>query len=253
MNKKKINKIVLAFSGGLDTSVILKWLQEKYLCDVVTFTADIGQGEEIKKAKIVAEKLGVKEIFVEDLREEFVRDFVFPMFRSNAIYEGNYLLGTAIARPLIAKKQIEVAKKVEANCVSHGSTGKGNDQIRFELGYYSQNPNIIVVAPWRTWELNSRQELLSFAKKNNIQINDENENTPPYSMDANLLHTSYEGKSLEDPWERNDDRMFTRTVSVEDAPDKPEELTIDFEKGDPVSIDGKKNSPAKLLQILNDA
>ena len=252
MKKKRIKKIVLAFSGGLDTSVILKWLQEKFSCEVATFTADIGQIGEVSKAKEVAKDLGVKQIFIEDLKEEFVKDYVFPMLRANAVYEGTYLLGTAIARPLIAKKQIEIAKKIGANCVSHGATGKGNDQIRFELGYYSQNPNIIVIAPWRVWDLDSRQSLLNYAKKNNIKVSEDKRNTPPYSMDANLLHTSYEGKSLEDPWERYDESMLTRTVSVENAPDKPQEIIIKFEKGDPVSINEKKKSPAALLTQLNE-
>ena len=252
MKKKRIKKIVLAFSGGLDTSVILKWLQEKYSCEVATFTADIGQIGEVSKAKDVANDLGVKQIFIEDLKEEFVKDYVFPMLRANAVYEGTYLLGTAIARPLIAKKQIEIAKKIGANCVSHGATGKGNDQIRFELGYYSQNPNIIVIAPWRVWDLDSRQSLLNYAKKNNIKVSEDKRNSPPYSMDANLLHTSYEGKSLEDPWERYDESMLTRTVSVENAPDKPQEIIINFEKGDPVSINEKKKSPAVLLTQLNE-
>ena len=252
MKKKRIKKIVLAFSGGLDTSVILKWLQEKYSCEVATFTADIGQIGEVSKAKEVANDLGVKQIFIEDLKEEFVKDYVFPMLRANAVYEGTYLLGTAIARPLIAKKQIEIAKKIGANCVSHGATGKGNDQIRFELGYYSQNPNIIVIAPWRVWDLDSRQSLLNYAKKNNIKVSEDKRNSPPYSMDANLLHTSYEGKSLEDPWERYDESMLTRTVSVENAPDKPQEIIINFEKGDPVSINEKKKSPAALLTQLNE-
>ena len=252
MKKKRIKKIVLAFSGGLDTSVILKWLQEKYSCEVATFTADIGQIGEVRKAKEVANDLGVKQIFIEDLKEEFVKDYVFPMLRANAVYEGTYLLGTAIARPLIAKKQIEIAKKIGANCVSHGATGKGNDQIRFELGYYSQNPNIIVIAPWRVWDLDSRQSLLNYAKKNNIKVSEDKRNSPPYSMDANLLHTSYEGKSLEDPWERYDESMLTRTVSVENAPDKPQEIIINFEKGDPVSINEKKKSPAALLTQLNE-
>ena len=250
--KEKIKKIVLAFSGGLDTSVILKWLQEKYSCEVATFTADIGQIGEVSKAKDVANDLGVKQIFIQDLKEEFVKDYVFPMLRANAVYEGTYLLGTAIARPLIAKKQIEIAKKIGANCVSHGATGKGNDQIRFELGYYSQNPNIIVIAPWRVWDLDSRQSLLNYAKKNNIKVSEDKKNSPPYSMDANLLHTSYEGKSLEDPWERYDESMLTRTVSVENAPDKPQEIIINFEKGDPVSINEKKKSPAELLTQLNE-
>ncbi len=248
---KKKDKVVLAFSGGLDTSIILKWLQNEKNLDVVTFTADIGQGSEIDDAKEKAKKLGVKEIFVEDLKEEFVKDFVFPMFRANAVYEGYYLLGTSIARPLIAKKQLEIAEKVGASFVSHGSTGKGNDQIRFELGYYANNPKIKVIAPWREWNLKSRKDLIEYAKKSQIPVPQYKTNEPPYSMDANLLHTSYEGKVLEDPWKEPDESMFTRTKSQEESPDKPTYLELEFSKGDLVGINGKKQSPAMLLSILN--
>ena len=221
IDKKNINKVVLAYSGGLDTSVILRWLQEKYDCEVVTFTADLGQGEEVEPARAKAEAAGVKEIYVEDLREEFVRDFVFPMFRANAVYEGVYLLGTSIARPLIAKRQIEIAAKTGADAVSHGATGKGNDQVRFELGYYALNPEIHVIAPWREWDLDGRQRLLEYARKHQIDIPRDKEDEPPYSTDANLLHISYEGRALEDPWIEPNDRMFTRSVSPEMAPDTP--------------------------------
>ena len=250
MNKK--DKVVLAFSGGLDTSIILKWLQNERNLDVVTFTADIGQGKEIKDAKHKAKQLGVKEIFIEDLKEEFVKDFVFPMFRANTVYEGYYLLGTSIARPLIAKKQLEIAKKVGANFVSHGSTGKGNDQIRFELGYYANNPKINVIAPWREWKLKSRKDLIEYAIKSQIPIPKNKTNDPPYSMDANLLHTSYEGKVLEDPWKEPEESMFTRTRSCEDAPNEPTYLELEFLNGDLIAIDGKKLSPAKLLSKLNE-
>ncbi len=249
MTKK--DKVVLAFSGGLDTSIILKWLQNEKNLEVVTFTADIGQGDEINEAKDKALKLGVKEIFVDDLKEEFVKDYVFPMFRANALYEGYYLLGTSIARPLIAKKQLEIAKKVGANYVSHGSTGKGNDQIRFELGYYANNPKIKVIAPWREWNLKSRKDLIDYAQKLQIPIPQEKIDEPPYSMDANLLHTSYEGKVLEDPWNEPEESMFTRTKSCEDSPDKPIFLELEFAKGDLVAIDGERISPAKLLAKLN--
>ncbi len=248
---KKRDKVVLAFSGGLDTSIILKWLQNERDLDVVTFTADIGQGEEIKDAKEKAIKLGVEEIFIEDLKEEFVKDYVFPMFRANAVYEGYYLLGTSIARPLIAKKQLEIAEKVGAEYVSHGSTGKGNDQIRFELGYYANNPKIKVIAPWREWNLKSRKDLIEYAKKSQIPIPQNKTDEPPYSMDANLLHTSYEGKVLEDPWKEPEESMFTRTKSCEDSPDKPTYLELEFSKGDLVEINGKKDSPAELLSRLN--
>ncbi|GHV03766.1 argininosuccinate synthase [Campylobacterota bacterium] len=252
--KKNVKKVVLAYSGGLDTSVILKWLQTEYNCEVVTFTADLGQGEELEPARAKALKLGIKpeNIFIEDLREEFVRDFVFPMFRANAIYEGEYLLGTSIARPLIAKAQMAIAKKVGADAVSHGATGKGNDQVRFELGYYSFDPDIAVIAPWREWDLNSRASLLAFAAQHDIPIEKKNTEESPYSMDANLLHISYEGKSLEDPWNAPEEAMWRWTVSPEDAPDKAEVIEIGFEGGDPVSIDGKALSPAALLKTLND-
>ena len=249
MNKKK--KVVLAFSGGLDTSVILKWLQNERNLEVVTFTADIGQGSEVKEAMDKALKLGVKEIFIDDLKEDFVKDYVFPMFRANAVYEGYYLLGTSIARPLIAKKQLEIAKKVGADFVAHGSTGKGNDQIRFELGYYALNPKIKVIAPWREWNLKSRKDLIEYAKKSQISVSPENSNEPPYSMDANLLHTSYEGKILEDPWAQPNESMYTRTISCEDAPNTPTIIDLEFFKGDLISINGEKLSPAKLLARLN--
>ena len=249
MNKKK--KVVLAFSGGLDTSVILKWLQNERNLEVVTFTADIGQGSEVKEAKDKALKLGVKEIFIDDLKEDFVKDYVFPMFRANAVYEGYYLLGTSIARPLIAKKQLEIAKKVGADFVAHGSTGKGNDQIRFELGYYALNPKIKVIAPWREWNLKSRKDLIEYAKKSQISVSPENSDEPPYSMDANLLHTSYEGKILEDPWAQPNESMYTRTLSCEDAPNTPTIIDLEFFKGDLISINGEKLSPAKLLARLN--
>ena len=248
---KDVKKVVLAYSGGLDTSVILRWLQETYRCEVVTFTADLGQGEEVEPARKKAEMAGVKQIFIDDLREEFVRDFVFPMFRANALYEGVYLLGTSIARPLIAKRQMEIAAEVGADAVSHGATGKGNDQVRFELGYYALNPAIRVIAPWREWDLNSRTRLLEYAEKHQIPIAKDKRGEPPYSMDANLLHISYEGRALEDPWVAPDESMFLRTVSPEAAPDKPTEVEVDFVKGDAVAVDGKKMSPATLLDHLN--
>ena len=244
-------KIVLAFSGGLDTSIILKWLQNEYDAEVVTFTADIGQGVEIKDAKEKAEQLGVKQIFVEDLQDEFVREYVFPMFRANTLYEGCYLLGTSIARPLIAKRQIEIAHEVGAEFVSHGATGKGNDQVRFELGYYANDPKIKVIAPWREWDLKSRAQLLDYAMQNQINVPKDKLNEAPYSMDANLLHTSYEGKILEDPWLEPDESMFLRTKNPEDAPDKPTFITISFQNGDPTSINDEKLSPSKLLSKLN--
>ncbi len=248
-NKKE--KIVLAFSGGLDTSIILKWLQEKYDFEVVTFTADIGQGVEVEEARKKAEIFGVRDIFIEDLTEVFVKEYIFPMFRANALYEGSYLMGTAIARPLIAKRQIEIANLVGAENVSHGATGKGNDQIRFELGYYANNPKINVIAPWREWDLNSRNALLEYAHKHNIDIPKDKLNSPPYSMDSNLLHTSYEGKILEDPLHRADEEMYTKTLSPEKAADNPIEISVEFENGDPVSIDNKKMSPGALLKKLN--
>ncbi len=253
MSKKDIKKVVLAYSGGLDTSVILKWLQTEYGAEVVTFTADLGQGEEIEPARKKAQTLGIKpgNIFIEDLREEFVRDFVFPMFRANAVYEGVYLLGTSIARPLIAKKQIEIAEKVGADAVCHGATGKGNDQVRFELGYYALKPDIKVIAPWREWDLTSRTKLLEYAEQHQIPITKDKRNEPPFSVDANLLHSSSEGKVLEDPSKEADDVVYMRTISPEDAPDKATYVEIGFEKGDAVSIDGEKLSPASLLTKLN--
>ena len=253
MSKKDVKKVVLAYSGGLDTSVILKWLQTEYGAEVVTFTADLGQGEEIEPARKKAETLGIKpgNIFIEDLREEFVRDFVFPMFRANAVYEGVYLLGTSIARPLIAKKQIEIAQKVGADAVCHGATGKGNDQVRFELGYYALQPGIKVIAPWREWDLTSRTKLLEFAEANQIPIAKDKRGDAPFSVDANLLHSSSEGKVLEDPSQEADSIVYQRTISPEEAPDKATYVEIGFEKGDAVSIDGEKLSPATLLAKLN--
>ena len=250
--KKDVKKVVLAYSGGLDTSIILKWLQDEYKCEVVTFTADIGQGEELEPARKKALALGVKpeNIFIEDLREEFVRDYVFPMFRANAVYEGEYLLGTSIARPLIAKRQSEIARLVGADGVSHGATGKGNDQVRFELGYYALGDNLTIIAPWREWDLNSREKLLAYAEKNGIDIT-KKPGKSPYSMDANLLHISYEGLVLEDPSHAPEDDMWRWTVSPKDAPDKSEIIEIGYEKGDPVSINGKKMSPAEILTELN--
>lgn len=248
---KKINKVVLAFSGGLDTSVILKWLQDTYQCEVVTFTADIGQGEEVEPARAKAKQLGIKEIFIDDLREEFVRDFVFPMFRANTIYEGEYLLGTSIARPLIAKRQIEIAKATGADAVSHGATGKGNDQVRFELGYYALQPDIQVIAPWREWDLTSRERLLQYAESHGIPVEMKKKTGSPYSMDANLLHISYEGRALEDPAAEPEESMWRWTVSPEQAPDQPEYLTMEFKGGDPVALDGQFLTPASLLAKLN--
>ena len=244
-------KIVLAYSGGLDTSVILKWLQNKYECPVVTFTADIGQGEELSPVETKAKSLGVEEIFIENLQEEFVKDYVFPMFRANALYEGTYLLGTAIARPLIAKRQIEIAKIVGADAVAHGATGKGNDQVRFELGYYANNPKIEVIAPWRDWEFESRNDLLDYAEKNQITVPKDKMGEPPFSTDANLLHTSSEGKLLEDPWLEPPEHIFSRTKSVEDTPNKAEVIIIRFENGDPVSINEEKLKPHEILTKLN--
>ena len=247
-----VKKVVLAYSGGLDTSVILRWLQETYRCEVVTFTADLGQGEELEPARRKAEQAGVREIYIDDLREEFVRDFVFPMFRANALYEGCYLLGTSIARPLIAKRQIEIARETGADAVSHGATGKGNDQVRFELGYYAFEPGITVIAPWREWDLESRNKLIDYAEKHQIPIERDKRGEPPYSVDANLLHTSFEGRALEDPWVEPDEAMFVRTVSPEAAPDEAQTVEIDFERGDPVAVDGEGLSPAALLQRLNE-
>ena len=249
---EKIGKVVLAYSGGLDTSVILRWLQDTYGCEVVTFTADLGQGEELAPARAKAESMGVKEIFVEDLRETFVADYVFPMFRANALYEGVYLLGTSIARPLIAKRQIEIAEATGADAVSHGATGKGNDQVRFELGYYALKPDIRVIAPWREWDLTSRTKLIEYAERHQIPVAMDKRGEPPYSTDANLLHISYEGKALEDPWVEPDEDMFTRSVAPEAAPDQPTVVEIEFEVGDPVAVDGERLSPASLLARLNE-
>src|SRR5216683_2015605 len=248
----KIKKVVLAYSGGLDTSVILRWLQETYQCEVVTFTADIGQGEELEPAREKALLMGVKEIFIEDLREEFVRDFVFPMFRANALYEGQYLLGTSIARPLIAKRQIEIANQVGADAVAHGATGKGNDQVRFELTYYALKPDIKVIAPWREWELGSRTRLLDYAEKHQIPIAKDKRGEAPFSVDANLLHISAEGKVLEDPWVEPEEYVYSRTVAPEQAPDQPQYVEVDFLRGDPVAVDGEALSPAALLARLNE-
>ncbi len=251
--KKQVKKAVLAYSGGLDTSIILKWLQDEYNCEVVTFTADIGQGEEVEPAREKALRLGIKpeNIFIEDLREEFVRDYVFPMFRANAIYEGEYLLGTSIARPLIAKRQIEIAALTGADAVSHGATGKGNDQVRFELGYLALNPDITIIAPWREWDLNSREKLLRYAESHGIPIERHGKKSP-YSMDANLLHISYEGGILEDPMNEPEEEMWRWTTSPEKAPDTPEYITITYEKGDPVAIDGEPLTPARILTKLNE-
>ncbi|AXY23034.1 MULTISPECIES: argininosuccinate synthase [Komagataeibacter] len=252
MAAKDVKKVVLAYSGGLDTSVILRWLQTTYNCEVVTFTADLGQGEELEPARRKAEMFGVKEIFVEDLRETFVKDFVFPMFRANALYEGQYLLGTSIARPLIAQRQIEIAEQVGADAVAHGATGKGNDQVRFELAYYALKPDITVIAPWREWDLTSRTRLLSFAEEHQIPIAKDKRGEAPFSVDANLLHSSSEGKLLEDPAVGPEEIVFQRTISPEAAPDKPTEITIDFVSGDPVAINGVAMSPATLLTRLNE-
>ena len=251
--KGEVRKVVLAYSGGLDTSIILKWLQTTYGCEVVTFTADLGQGEELEPARAKALLLGVKpqNIFIEDLREEFVHDYVFPMFRANALYEGQYLLGTSIARPLIAKKQIEIAEKVGADAVAHGATGKGNDQVRFELAYYALKPDVKVIAPWREWDFKSREALLAFAEENQIPIAKDKRGEAPFSVDANLLHASSEGKVLENPAQEVPDYVYSRTVDPESAPDKPAYVTVDFERGDPVAIDGKKMSPAQSLTHLN--
>jgi argininosuccinate synthase len=247
----EINKVVLAYSGGLDTSVILKWLQDKYDAEVVTFTADIGQGEEVEPARAKAESLGIKEIYIEDLREEFARDYVFPMFRANAIYEGEYLLGTSIARPLIAKRLVEIAKETGAEAVSHGATGKGNDQVRFELGAYGLNPNIKVIAPWREWDLLSRQKLLDYAEQHGIPVEMKQGKKSPYSMDANLLHISYEGGILEDPWAEPEESMWRWSVSPEQAPDTPTYVELTYEKGDIVAINGESMSPATVMAYLN--
>ena len=247
-----VKKVVLAYSGGLDTSIILKWLQDVYDCEVVTFTADIGQGEEVEPARAKAEAMGVKEIYIEDLREDYARDYVFPMFRANAIYEGEYLLGTSIARPLIAKRLVEIAASTGADAISHGATGKGNDQVRFELGAYALAPNIQVIAPWREWDLDSREKLMAYAKEHDIAVDFNKGKKSPYSMDANLLHISYEGGILEDPWATAEDDMWRWTVSPEQAPDEPMILTLTYERGDIVAINGKAMSPATVMEYLND-
>src|SRR5499433_2574397 len=252
-HSKDVKKVVLAYSGGLDTSVILKWLQTEYRCEVVTFTADLGQGEELEPARRKAELLGIKpgNIFIEDVREEFVKDYVFPMFRANALYEGVYLLGTSIARPLIAKKQIEIAEKVGADAVAHGATGKGNDQVRFELGYYALKPDITVIAPWREWDLGSRTKLIEYAEKHQIPIAKDKRGEAPFSTDANLLHISAEGKVLEDPWSEPEEYVYSRTVAPEQAPNQPTYVEIEFLRGDPIAVDGETLSPAALLTRLN--
>ena len=251
INKETINKVVLAYSGGLDTSVILKWLEEVYQCEVVTFTADIGQGEEVEPAREKAKQMGIKEIYIENLQEEFVRDYVFPMFRSNAIYEGEYLLGTSIARPLISKRLVEIAAETGANAISHGATGKGNDQVRFELGAYALNPDINIIAPWREWELNSREKLLSYAEKHQIPVEMKRGKKSPYSMDANLLHISYEGGILEDPWAEPEDDMWRWSVSPEEAPNESLIIKLTYKKGDIVAIDDEPLTPAQVLTKLN--
>ena len=252
MNIHNPSKIVLAYSGGLDTSVILKWLQEKYQCEVITFTADIGQGEEVEPARKKAQNLGVKKIYIENLENTFVKDYVFPMFRCNTIYEGMYLLGTSIARPLIAKRQIEIAKFEGADAVAHGATGKGNDQVRFELSYLAKDPDIKVIAPWREWELSSRTKLIEYAEKHQIAISKDKRGEAPFSVDANLLHVSAEGKILEDPWIEPEEYIYSRTVNPMEAPDKPTEITIEFSKGDPIALNQKKLEPAQILKKLNE-
>src|SRR5437764_12607065 len=254
MSSKAVKKVVLAYSGGLDTSIILKWLQITYGCEVVTFTADLGQGEELEPARAKALLLGIKpeNIFIEDLREEFVRDYVNPMFRANALYEGQYLLGTSIARPLIAKKQIEIAEKIGADAVAHGATGKGNDQVRFELGYYALKPDVKVIAPWREWDLTSRTKLIEFAEQHQMPIAKDKRGEAPFSTDANLLHSSSEGKILEEPWDAPDEMVWQRTISPMDAPDTPTEIVMEFERGDATAVDGNKLSPADLLALLNE-
>lgn len=249
---QNIKKVVLAYSGGLDTSIILKWLEENYGCEVVTFTADLGQGEDLEPARSKAEQFGVKEIYIDDLKQEFVRDFVFPMFRANAVYEGEYLLGTSIARPLIAKRLVEIAQETGADAIAHGATGKGNDQVRFELGAYGLNPDIKVIAPWREWELNSRESLLAYAQHHGIPVERKHEEVDPYSMDANLLHISYEGGMLEDPWMPPPADMWLWSVAPEAAPDQAEEIVLSYESGDPVAINGEQLAPADLLQRLNE-
>ncbi len=252
MSVKDVKKVVLAYSGGLDTSIILKWLQEHYGAEVVTFTADLGQGEELEEARQKAEMLGIREIYIEDLREEFVRDYVFPMFRANALYEGVYLLGTSIARPLIAKRLVEIAEETGADAIAHGATGKGNDQVRFELSAYALNPDIKVIAPWREWDFRSRSDLIAFAERHQIPVPKDKRGEAPFSVDANLLHSSSEGKILEDPWQEPAPYVFQRTIDPVEAPDKPEEITIDFVRGDAVAINGEEMSPATLLATLNE-
>jgi argininosuccinate synthase len=251
MSKQSVNKVVLAYSGGLDTSVILKWLEDEYQCEVVTFTADIGQGEEVEPARAKAQQYGIKEIYIEDLKEEFVRDYVYPMFRANTIYEGEYLLGTSIARPLIAKRLVEIAAETGADAISHGATGKGNDQVRFELGAYALNPDIKVIAPWREWDLNSRESLMNYAEKAGIQIDLKRGTKSPYSMDANLLHISYEGDNLENPWNEAEEDMWRWSVSPEAAPDEPTYIVLGFKQGDVVALDGQDMTPAQVLAELN--
>ena len=248
----KLNKVVLAYSGGLDTSIIVKWLQENYQCEVVTFTADIGQGEEVEPARQKAEAMGIKEIYIEDLREEFAAEYVFPMFRANAIYEGEYLLGTSIARPLIAKRLVEIARDTQADGISHGATGKGNDQVRFELGAYALMPDVHIVAPWREWDLSSRESLMEYAEEHNIPVEMKRGKKSPYSMDANLLHISYEGGLLEDPWNEPEESMWRWSVSPEAAPDQPTYIELSYQKGDIVAIDGEPQSPARVMEILNE-
>ncbi|HKO06268.1 MAG TPA: argininosuccinate synthase [Alphaproteobacteria bacterium] len=249
---KDVKKVVLAYSGGLDTSIILRWLQDTYRCEVVTFTAELGQGESLEPAREKAKLLGIKQIFIEDVREEFVRDFVFPLYRANALYEGAYLLGTSIARPLIAKRQIAIAEKVGADAVAHGATGKGNDQVRFELAYYALKPDIRVIAPWREWDLTSRASLIEYAEKHQIPIPRDKRGEAPFSVDANLLHISAEGKVLEDPWHEPEEFVYSRTVAPEAAPDEPEYVEVEFAKGDPCAVNGERLSPAALLQRLNE-
>ena len=251
MHVSPVKKVVLAYSGGLDTSVIVRWLQENYDCEVVTFTADIGQGEEVEPARAKAEALGVREIFIEDLREEYAQDFVFPMFRANTLYEGEYLLGTSIARPLITKRLIEIAEETDADAISHGATGKGNDQVRFELGAYALKPDIKIIAPWREWDLNSRVKLMDYCKSNNIPVEMQRGNQSPYSMDANLLHISYEGGNLEDPWEEPEEAMWRWTVSPETAPDRPTFVTLTYTSGDITAVDAMPLSPANVIEKLN--
>ncbi len=251
MSQQSVNKVVLAYSGGLDTSIIVKWLQEEYGCEVVTFTADIGQGEEVEPARAKAQALGIKEIYIEDLREDFVRDYVFPMFRANAIYEGEYLLGTSIARPLIAKRMVEIARETGADAIAHGATGKGNDQVRFELGAYALMPGVRIIAPWREWSLSSRESLMAYAEQHGIPVEMKRGRKSPYSMDANLLHISYEGGILEDPWNEPDEDMWRWTRSPEASPDQPQYVELEYERGDVVAIDGQRLSPAAVLETLN--